>query len=88
MQDNWHSHAWIWKPLTHVWHVALAMRVRECTSDMYYVLKLVITMTHAINSNTKLLSIDITRMRILRWERVEEERQSEKKKRSGWKKIE
>ena len=40
MQDNWHSDAWIWKSLTHVQHVALATRVREFTSDMYYVLTL------------------------------------------------
>ena len=30
-------------------------------------------MTHTINSDTKLLSIDITRTHILRWERVQEE---------------
>ena len=38
-------------------------------------------MTHAISSNTNLLSIDITRTRILRYEeRVEEERERVKKK--------
>ena len=37
-------------------------------------------MTHAINSNTKLLSLDITRTCILRWERVQEERKRAGKK--------
>ena len=43
----------------HCWHIL-------CTN--------IITMTHAINSSTKLLSIDITRTHILRWERVQAER--------------
>ena len=49
----------------HFWHIL-------CTN--------IITMTHAINSNTKLLYIDITRTRILRWERVQEERKRAGKK--------
>ena len=38
-------------------------------------------MTHAINSNTKLLSINITRTCILRCERPQEERKRVKKSR-------
>ena len=41
----------------HCWHIL-------CTN--------IITLTHAINSSTKLLSIDSTKTRILRWQRVEE----------------
>ena len=65
--------------MTRVLHVA--MHMREYTSDMYYVSTNIITMTHAINSNTNLLSIDITRTHMLMRKSPRGEKESRKEMR-------